>query len=65
VLALNDARESNVWEHKQGGGPARTSMRGHVFWGVSARSTELLGYQALMEPSLRENREAVEGHSMA
>jgi hypothetical protein len=41
-----------------------TSMLGHVACGVTARSTELLGYQDLMVPSLREKRVPVEGHSM-
>ena len=50
------AAEAGPWQ--------RTSKGGHVSWGVMARSTGLLGYQALTEPSIRENRDPVDGHSM-
>lgn len=48
--------------HARAGG--RTSRFRHRDEGVSARSTGLLGYHATMEPSFREKREPVEGHSM-
>lgn len=42
-----------------------TSMLRHVFDGVSARSTGLLGYHSLMEPSFKLKVLPVAGHSMA